>query len=278
MVNISTSIFRFENYWMEHDHFLQVVQHGWSVPVTCSDPAKIIMARFKNLRRVLRSWQAHISSLSLLIINVKLLINFMEVLEEYRDLSLQEWNFKALLNENLTSLLNQQKIYWKQRGNLKHIEFGDGNTKFFHANATIKFRRNSISSLQGPSGEQAFDHSNKAAILWKSFKDRLGISELSSIEFDLQQLLTVSDDLQLLDSPFSMEEIDQVVKQLPLDKSPGPDGFNTDFIKKCWHIIAPDFDTLMDAFYEGDLCRQSINGSYITLVPKKDNPPNCIRF
>src|SRR5687767_2693202 len=34
MVDIQTSIlrghiFRFENYWMEHEHFMQVVQHGW---------------------------------------------------------------------------------------------------------------------------------------------------------------------------------------------------------------------------------------------------------
>lgn len=28
------------------------------------------------------------------------------------------------------------------------------------------------------------------------------------------------------------EEIDQVIKLLPSDKAPGPDGFNTDFVKR----------------------------------------------
>ena len=41
--------------------------------------------------------------------------------------------------------------------------------------------------------------------------------------------------------PFTTEEIDEVVKHLPSDKSPRPDGFNTDFIKACWHIVKNDF-------------------------------------
>lgn len=71
--------------------------------------------------------------------------------------------------------------------------------------------------------------------------------------------------------PFSVEEIDSVVKTLPSDKAPGPDGFNTDFIKSCWHIIKQDFYNLCDAFFNCNICLQSINGSYISLIPKHDN-------
>ena len=55
---------------------------------------------------------------------------------------------------------------------------------------------------------------------------------------------------------------------MPTDKSPGPDGFNTDFFKKAWPIIKEDFYALCSAFYNGDICLQSINGSYITLILK----------
>jgi len=37
-----------------------------------------------------------------------------------------------------------------------------------------------------------------------------------------------------------------------------------------WSIISEDFYKLFEAFYSGHICLQSINGSYITLIPKKD--------
>lgn len=59
-------------------------------------------------------------------------------------LSLQEWNFKAILCDKLTTLLEQQHIYWKQRETIEWVKFGDEGMEFFHANATIKHNRNLI--------------------------------------------------------------------------------------------------------------------------------------
>jgi exonuclease III len=46
-------VFRFENCWMNHEDFMQIMQHGWTVPVAHSNKAKKLMTKFKNLRRVL---------------------------------------------------------------------------------------------------------------------------------------------------------------------------------------------------------------------------------
>ena len=105
-----SKVFRFENYLLEHEHLLNVVQHGLSLPTHQSDCAKIISAKFKNLRRVIRSWQTHLSSLKANIANVKLVLSFLAVLEEFRDLTLMEWNFQNLLQDKLISLLHQQKF------------------------------------------------------------------------------------------------------------------------------------------------------------------------
>jgi hypothetical protein len=61
----------------------------------------------------------------------------------------------------------------------------------------------------------------------------VGTSNFLGIDFDLPNLLNRNDDLQWLDSPFTKQEIDSIIKALPSDKSPGPDGFNTNFVKKC---------------------------------------------
>jgi hypothetical protein len=51
------------------------------------------------------------------------------------------------------------------------------------------------------------------------------------MSFDLDHLITRSE-LSHLDDPFTMEEISIVLKEIPPDKSPGPDGFNGLFMKK----------------------------------------------
>jgi hypothetical protein len=106
-------------------------------------------------------------------------------------------------------------------------------------------------------------------LLWESFKERLGQSEFSNMHFDLDSILVPLNDLEDSILPFSNEEIDEVVANLKIDKSPGQDGFNIDFMKKCWYVIKYDFYDLCLGFFSHEICLQSINGSYITLIPER---------
>jgi hypothetical protein len=112
------------------------------------------------------------------------------------------------------------------------------------------------------------NHHIKANILWEAYKDRLGTSDSHVMFFDLEDLLVRSNELGCLSVPFSTKEIDDVVHHLTSDKSPGPYGFDTDFVKKCWPIIKHDFYDLCFAFQAGNVCLHSINGSHITLLPR----------
>jgi len=183
-------------------------------------------------------------------------------------LSLAEWNFKGILKERLISLLEQQKIYWRQRGAIKWVKFGDAPTSFFHANATIRHRGNLITELDTVNGETLTSHSDKEFLLWNEYKERLGTSDFSGFNCNPSVFLERNEGLSFLESPFSNDEIDAVIKELPNDKSPGPDGFTNEFLKRCWPVIKGDFYNLVNAFYHNDLCLQSINSAYITLVPK----------
>jgi hypothetical protein len=59
---------------------------------------------------------------------------------------------------------------------------------------------------------------------------------------------------------------------MPSDKSPGPDGFSGLFLKICWPVIKFDFYELCQEFWEGTVNLQSINASFITLIPKIPSP------
>jgi hypothetical protein len=76
---------------------------------------------------------------------------FLDTLEEFRDLSLEEWNFRANLLIHIEILLEQQRLYWRRRDKIKWAKLGDENTIFFHPSATINHNKNSIMilTLQG---------------------------------------------------------------------------------------------------------------------------------
>jgi len=106
----------------------------------------------------------------------------------------------------------------------------------------------------------------------------MGVSCQPQMQFDLPALINVNVDLNSLVAPFSREEIDLMIKQIPTDKAPGPDGFNGLFMKKCWQIIKEDFYKLCDAFFELDVNLESINNSIITLVAKINSPETVNHF
>jgi hypothetical protein len=88
-------------------------------------------------------------------------------------------------------------------------------------------------------------------------------------------------DSQLLDNlevPFSDKEIEETIKQLPNQKSPGPGGFNNEFIKPCWPIIGPDIKCLIQDFFDEKINLESINSSLITLIPKTESPSSANDF
>lgn len=103
-------------------------------------------------------------------------------------------------------------------------------------------------------------------------------STSSPIMHFLSHLVQPADDLEFLVAPFLTHEIDLIVRRMPLDKAPGPDGFNGLFLKKWWQFIKGDFYSLCMDFYQGQANLESINSSFITLVPKKDCPETVSDF
>lgn len=180
VISISTQsptrfIFNFENYWMEHADFMPLVEFIQTTPTPQMDIAKILTAKFKQLRKDLKQWKGSLSNVRTNINNVKLVLLSLQFLQEFRDLLLIEQNFKAILEAKLVTLLNQQHIYQKQRGFIKRVKYFGG-TKFFHANANIKFWHNLTKTLEDDNGVSIFDHQPKAELIWAAFKERLGVS------------------------------------------------------------------------------------------------------
>jgi hypothetical protein len=59
---------------------------------------------------------------------------------------------------------------------------------------------------------------------------------------------------------------------MPSLKAPGLDGFNHKFLKSYWHIFKEVFYRLCSNFFDGNIDLTVINSSFITLIPKVNNP------
>jgi len=151
-IQIGTSIpkahvFRFENFWVEHPGFFDLVNLVWNSNVSATNSAIRITVKFKLLRAALKKWSKGLSNLSCLIKNCNSTLEILDTLEEQRPLFLQEFNFRKILKNHILKLLKHQKDYWKKRYTIRWTKFGDESTKFFHAAATERYRINTITSL-----------------------------------------------------------------------------------------------------------------------------------
>ena len=183
-----------------------------------------------------------------------------------------EANFRKVVKQHYEKLIKCQYQYWKKRCTVRWMKLGEENSKFFHAMATERYRRNSISSLLLPDGHVVTDHDQMASVAWECYKQRMGTSQGIQMRFNLSAMFQKVDNLQSLVADFSVKEMDDLIKCMPVDKAPGPDGFNGMFLKRCWGIVKNDFYSLAAAFHQQSIQLENINSSFITLVPKKPSP------
>jgi hypothetical protein len=75
---------------MMYDEFMEIVENGWGTQLNQSDKAKRLGAKLKHHRKVLRLWQQQLSNLANTIDNTKSIIMLLDIMEEFRDLSMEE--------------------------------------------------------------------------------------------------------------------------------------------------------------------------------------------
>ena len=136
-------------------------------------------------------------------------------------------------------LLETKIIYWKNRTKIKWAKLGSEKTKFFHTAATQNYKGNYIATIKTDDDRILSNHDAKAAIIWHSFKDRMGQNDSPTMMFNLSEIIPINHEIDFaaLEEPFSPEEIDNIVKEMPLDKSPGPNGFNGTFLKNVGAVL-----------------------------------------
>ena len=199
------------------------------------------MQEAEKLEVCSKKWSKNISRLNLCIDNSNWALLELDNIEDKRALTIPEANFRGILKDHLFTLLGYKQEYWKNRYTVRWFKCGGDNTNFFHSAVSERYRKNSIASLKLQDGTVVSDHTGKAKELFETYKERLGRKTPYEMKFDLARIIKKVEGLDELTKPFTHEEIDKVVQEMPLDRAPSPDVFNGCFLKTCWHIVKEDF-------------------------------------
>lgn len=177
--------------------------------------------------------------------------------------------------------MNEEEVYWQQRGSEKWILQGDANTTFFHLVANGRRRKKMILNLE-EEGRQIVDPKEIQDIIYSFYKKLFGYQperrvRLADRVWEVSGRLSEGDNVRLT-RPFTEEEVGEVISNLKANSATGPDGFSYTFYKSCWGIIKSDFMKLMEDFYEGNLDLGRLNYGAITLIPKVRDAFNVKQF
>lgn len=117
---------------------------------------------------------------------------------------------------------------------MEWLRDGDRNTGFFQAKAKARVRSNKIRYLKNFDGELIMDQDRLEGMASEFFQ-RLFTAQ-DNLEPDLvcRHISRKVTDLmnELLDRPFTPEEIEDGLFQMEPNKAPGPDGFTAGFFQK----------------------------------------------
>ena len=73
-----------------------------------------------------------------------------------------------------------------------------------------------------------------------------------------------------LNRQIKLSEIEAVIKKLPTNKSPGPDGFTAKFYQTFWGELTPPFLKPFQKTQEEEILPSSFYVASIILIPKPD--------
>lgn len=187
-----------------------------------------------------------------------------------QDSSLVKWCEAGAIRKKITELWKQEEIYWGQRSRVKWLNWGDKNSKKFHASTIQRHDRNKLQHLKNDQGHWIEGQNNIFQAVLEHFSEVYKTEGTGSTQECFQsvpKLVTTNLNEALL-TPVSEEEIKCVVFSMGALKAPGPDGINGLFFHKNWETIKQDVVQAVQQFFATGIILLEVNEKVVTLTPK----------
>ncbi|KAG5628622.1 hypothetical protein H5410_000339 [Solanum commersonii] len=142
------SYFKFENWWLQSEGFVDRVREWWSSFSYTGRPDYVLACKLKALKLKLKEWKQEEGG-NLGSQRRRLLEQLAELDTERvnRTLTVEETTKKAAVLLEYEELVKKEEVLWRQKSRVLWLKEGDKNTKFFHKMANAHRRYNNIDQL-----------------------------------------------------------------------------------------------------------------------------------
>lgn len=263
--------FKFEAYWEEHEQCDATIQQGWNGSVGESNAWDLLLEKTISCQKSLRKWHHKtFKKADDKIIKLKVQLGCLMNRSNHN----QNWEQIKSIQQRIVDLWKQEEIFWGQRSRLKWLNWGDRNTKFFHATTIQRRERNRVVRIKNDRGEWLDDqeeifseiegHFNN---VYKAGQNPRNMECLSNIPHLINSSMNEALLRQVSDS-----DVKEVVDALGALKAPGPDGFNGLFYQNHWGTVKDDVCNAVKSFFSECLLPPKINETVVSLIPKIPMP------
>jgi len=278
--------FKFNHFWLQDPSFSKIVSDFWLAhPIDReSSLARGFVKNLTELKHIVIEWAK------------------VKKAKDDEQLITVEENIRALTDENnlgFTTVENKTRLVEleQQKQNILKsreesirlrsraiwLKAGDENSRFFHNFANGRRMENTIWNLPLPDGGMA-DSFNKLSQLGTShfkgiFKSPAGtnLAEIINVASHFPRFVN-NEDLQALNDPVTMNELENTIKWFQKEKSPCPDGWTIEFYLAFFDIIGADILRVVEEIRTSGQLYHAINSTFIALIPKSDSPTSFADF
>ena len=256
-----------------------MVEEKWRSYEGQGNGIKVLKEKFKLLKADLKIWNKDVFG--------NLNSTKQSILQDIENLDCQDSHecleeSQRKLRSDLVRRLweNDAKIesLLRQKARTNWLRYDDSCTRFFHSSLRWRRPRNEVKGVE-VGGLWCEEPCTVRLEAKKLFESRFKATKDFGVRLDAVEFKSLSLDVSLsMIEAFSEEEIKEAVWQCEGTKSPGPDGFNFNFIKKSWNSLKTDFVAALECFHEIGIIPKGCNASFIALVPKIRDPCNLNQY
>ena len=168
----------------------------------------------------------------------------------------------------------------KQRSHVEWLKEGDQNTRYFHCRVNQRNKCSYILGFEDEVGDWIEEEGRMREMVVEYFAYIFTTSNPSGFDEVPEGMLpTVTEDMNSdLNRPFLAKEVQRALHQMAPLTTLGPNGMSSIFYKSFWHIVSNDVIMAVLSALNTGVVPESINTTFIALIPKILEPKKVSDF